>query len=159
MYKLLCLLLVAISIGMSPVSLNADDGEEVVSGVISELEEVDGKVNSISILTNNGDIKTFSINNENNSTKYGLENIAGERWTGNQLESGEEALERLKKHQSRLAPITIVAKKDLAIEIVDMENRNVKTNLSYLFACFAVAWIAFFTYLIIISGRLNKASK
>ena len=40
MYKLLCLLLVAISIGMSPVSLNADDGEEVVSGVISELEEV-----------------------------------------------------------------------------------------------------------------------
>jgi len=159
MYKLLCLLLVAASLVAGPTGLNADDGKEIVSGVISELEEIDGKINTISILTNEGDIKTFSINSKDSSTKYGLENIAGERWTGNQLENGEEALERLKKHQSRLAPVTIVAEKDTAIEIVDMESRNVKTNLYYLFACFAVAWGAFFVYLIIISGRLSKVSK
>ncbi|MBM01285.1 MAG: hypothetical protein CL762_00990 [Chloroflexi bacterium] len=159
MYKFLSLLVVTIFLGINPISLNADDGKQITSGVISNLEEGGGKSSKISILTNEGEIETFQINNENNSTKFGLENIAGERWTGNQSENGGEALKRLKQHQSRLAPITIVSENGLAAEIVDMESRNVRTNLWYLFACFTVAWIAFFVYLIIINGRLSKASK
>ena len=159
MYKFLSLLLVTTFLGMNPISLDADDGKQITSGVISSVEEESGKSSKISILTIEGEIITFEIENQNNSTKYGLENIAGERWTGNQSENGEEAFKRLKKHQSRLAPVTIVSENGLALEIVDMESRDVRTNLWYLFACFAVAWIAFFVYLIIINGRLSKTSK
>ena len=148
------LFILLIAIFLSPGILNADDGKIIVSGVISNLEEREGATISISILTNNGEIKTYELKD---STSYGLENIAGERWTGNQLESGKKALVKLREHQSRLAPITIVTDQNFAVEVVDMEKRNVKTNLAYLFACFAIAWVSFFVYLIIINGRMKKA--
>ena len=67
--------------------------------------------------------------------------------------------DKLKDHQKRFAPLTVLHEEGAAKEITDMENRNVKTNLSFLFACFAVAWVAFFAYVLIINGRLRKASK
>ena len=88
-----------------------------------------------------------------------MENIAGDRWVGNQNDNGKEVASKLKDHQKRFAPITVLHEKGVAKEIVDMEKRNVSSNLNFLFACFAVAWIAFFGYLVIINGRIKKSAQ
>ena len=51
MYKFLSLLLVTTFLGMNPISLDADDGKQITSGVISSVEEESGKSSKISILT------------------------------------------------------------------------------------------------------------
>ena len=101
----------------------------------------------------------IDIKSGDNSTEFGLENIAGDRWVGNQNDNGKEVASKLKDHQKRFAPITVLHEKGVAKEIVDMEKRNVSSNLNFLFACFAVAWIAFFGYLIIINGRIKKSAQ
>ena len=91
--------------------------------------------------------------------RFGLDNIAGERWTGNQNDDSIEVVSKLKDHQNRFVPLTILHNEGVAKEIVDMEKRDVSTNLNFLFACFAVAWVAFFGYLIIINGRIKRSLK
>lgn len=158
MYKYLFSILLVVFL-TQPSQIFADENEELVSGVINAISLDDnGDVEGILIMKNNGDFVNIDIKSGENPTEFGLENIAGERWIGNQNDNAKEVAAKLKGHQKRFAPITVLHKEGAAKEITDMENRNVKTNLSFLFACFAVAWIAFFAYVLIINGRLRKAS-
>ena len=159
MYKYLLSILLVVFL-THPSQIFADEHEELVSGVINAISLDDkGNVEGILIMKNDGEFLNIDIKSGENPTEFGLENIAGDRWTGNQNDNAKEVANKLKDHQKRFAPITVLHEKGAAKEITNMENRNVKTNLSYLFACFAVAWIAFFVYLLIINGRLRKASK
>ena len=143
-----------------PTLVLADDHEDLISGVINAISIDDnGNVEGILLMMNDGDFVNIDIKSGDNSTEFGLENIAGDRWVGNQNDNGKEVASKLKDHQKRFAPLTVLHEEGAAKEITDMENRNVKTNLSFLFACFAVAWVAFFAYVLIINGRLRKASK
>ena len=128
-----------------PTLVLADDHEDLISGVINAISIDDnGNVEGILLMMNNGDFMNIDIKSGDNSTEFGLENIAGDRWVGNQNDNGKEVASKLKDHQKRFAPITVLHEKGVAKEIVDMEKRNVSSNLNFLFACFAVAWIAFF---------------
>ena len=138
----------------------ADDHGDLISGVINAISMDDnGNVEGILLMTNNGDFMNIDIKSGDNSTEFGLENIAGDRWVGNQNDNGKEVASKLKDLQKRFAPITVLHEKGVAKEIVDMEKRNVSSNLNFLFACFAVAWIAFFGYLVIINGRIKKSAQ
>ena len=159
MYKYLFSFLLIVFL-TQPSQIFADEHEELVSGVINAISIDDnGNVEGILIMKNDGDFVNIDIKSGENPTEFGLENIAGDRWIGNQNDNAKEVAIKLKDHQKRFAPLTILHKEGAAKEITDMENRNVKTNLSFLFACFAVAWVAFFAYVLIINGRLRKASK
>ena len=143
-----------------PAFLFADDHEDLISGVINAISIDDnGNVEGILLMMNNGDFVNIDIKSGDNPTEFGLENIAGDRWVGNQNDNGKEVASKLKDLQKRFAPITVLHEKGVAKEIVDMEKRNVSSNLNFLFACFAVAWIAFFGYLIIINGRIKKSAQ
>jgi len=143
-----------------PTLLLADDHEELISGVINAISIDDnGNVEGILLMMNDGDFVNIDIKSGDNPTEFGLENIAGDRWVGNQKDNAKEVESKLKDHQKRFAPITVLHEKGVAKEIVDMEKRNVSSNLNFLFACFAVAWIAFFGYLIIINGRIKKSAQ
>ena len=143
-----------------PTFVLADDHEDLISGVINAISIDDnGNVEGILLMMNNGDFVNIDIKSGDNPTEFGLENIAGDRWVGNQNDNGKEVASKLKDLQKRFAPITVLHEKGVAKEIVDMEKRNVSSNLNFLFACFAVAWIAFFGYLIIINGRIKKSAQ
>ena len=143
-----------------PALVFADDHEDLISGVINAISIDDnGNVEGILLMMNNGDFMNIDIKSGDNSTEFGLENIAGDRWVGNQNDNGKEVASKLKDHQKRFAPITVLHEKGVAKEIVNMKKRNVSSNLNFLFACFAVAWIAFFGYLIIINGRIKKSAQ
>ncbi len=152
------LIILALFISFSSYeNLKADEGEEIFSGVISQIDaDSDGKLEAVHILLNDGTTKRFEVSSGEKPTEFGLENIAGERWVGNQNAHPIMAATQLAEHQKRLAPITVVSKGNEAVEIVDREQRNVSTNLIYLFVCFAVAWLSFFGYLFIISGRIRS---
>ncbi len=156
-YVLSILLVLFVS---QPTIMFADDHEDLISGVINAISIDDnGNVEGILLMMNNGEFMNIDIKSGDNPTEFGLENIAGDRWVGNQNDNGKEVASKLKDHQKRFAPITILHEKGVAKEIVDMEKRNVSSNLNFLFACFAVAWIAFFGYLVIINGRIKKSSQ
>ena len=159
MYKYLFSFLLILFL-TQPSQIFADEHEELVSGVINAISiDANGNVEGILIMKNDGDFVNIDIKSGENPTEFGLENIAGVRWIGNQNDNAKEVAIKLKDHQKRFAPLTILHKEGAAKELTDLENRNVKTNLSFLFACFAVAWVAFFAYVLIINGRLRKASK
>ena len=156
-YVFSILLLIFIS---QPSLMFADDHEDLISGVINAISIDDnGNVEGILLMMNDGDFVNIDIKSGDNPTEFGLENIAGDRWVGNQNDNGKEVASKLKDLQKRFAPITVLHEKGVAKEIVDMEKRNVSSNLNFLFACFAVAWIAFFGYLVIINGRIKKSSQ
>ena len=140
-------------------ALYADGHTEIDSGIIKMIEtDSNEELINITILKNDGSEKTFSISKGENPTEYGLENIAGERWIGNQNSNGKIIPNKLRDHQKRFAPVTILSSKNIAQEIVDMEKRDVRANLTYLFICFFIAWLAFFSYLFIINNRIKSIS-
>ena len=157
MYKFLFSVIMMCLI-VQPVNVFADDHGDLVSGVINAISvDEDAQLEGILLMTSDGQFLNINIKSGENPTEFGLDNIAGERWTGNQNDDSKEVVLKLKDHQKRFIPITILHNEGLAKEIVDMEKRDVSSNLNFLFACFAVAWVAFFGYLIIINGRIKKS--
>ena len=157
MYKFLFSVIMMCLI-VQPINVFADDHGDLVSGVINAISvDEDGQLEGILLMTSDGQFLNIDIKSGENPTEFGLDNIAGERWTGNQNDDSKEVVLKLKDHQKRFVPITILHNEGLAKEIVDMEKRDVSSNLNFLFACFTVAWVAFFGYLIIINGRIKKS--
>jgi len=120
------------------VGIETDDDDQLIAFVISD---------SSGILT------TFNVSD---TTKYGLENQAGDRWVSNHKEGSIEAARRLFEHQERFAPVTVsyteVSESSgritgIATSVVDREQGKLETNLAYIFAVFAITWIIFFAYI------------
>ena len=92
-----------------PTLVLADDHEDLISGVINAISIDDnGNVEGILLMMNNGDFMNIDIKSGDNSTEFGLENIAGDRWVGNQNDNGKEVASKLKDLQKRFAPITVL---------------------------------------------------
>ena len=120
------------------VGIETDDDDQLIAFVVSD---------SSGILT------TFNVSD---TTKYGLENQAGDRWVSNHKEGSIEAARRLFEHQERFAPVTVsyteVSESSgqitgIATSVVDREQGKLETNLGYIFAVFAITWIMFFAYI------------
>ena len=158
MYKIIFSLLLVFFI--FPTSVLADSHDDLISGVINAISaDDDGHLEGILLMTNDGQFVNIDVKSGDSPTEYGLENIAGDRWVGNQNDDSLLVVSKLKDLQERFAPITVLHTEGVAKEIVDMEKRNVSGNLNFLFACFAVAWVAFFGYLVILNGRIKKSSQ
>ena len=159
MYKFFISIILFTSILQSSV-IFADEHEELVSGVINAISIDDkGHVEGILLMINTGEFVNIDLSSGDNPTQFGLENIAGDRWIGNQNDNAIELANKLEEHKERFAPLTVLHEKGVAKEIVDLEQRNISSNLNFLFACFAVAWLAFFGYLVILNGRIRKSLK
>tara|TARA_B100000029_G_scaffold500134_1_gene571420 strand:+ start:116 stop:643 length:528 start_codon:yes stop_codon:yes gene_type:complete len=134
--------------------VNADDGSNVISGIITSItKNSEDHLESLEIIDNKGNIIKLNVSSENINTEYGLENITGERWVSNQKESPKKAYQVLLDHQERLIPITVTKRDEIALKIVEKEKRNLDTNLTYLAVVFALAWLSFFGYIYIIERR------
>ena len=120
------------------VGIETDDDDQLIAFVVSD---------------SSGILATFNVSD---TTKYGLENQAGDRWVSNHKEGSIEAARRLFEHQERFAPVTVSYTKvsessgritGIATSVVDREQGKLETNLAYIFAVFAITWIIFFAYI------------
>ena len=120
------------------VGIETDDDDQLIAFVVSD---------------SGGILTTFKVSD---TTKYGLENQAGDRWVSNHKDGSIEAARRLYEHQERFAPITVsyteVSESSaritgIATSVVDREQGKLETNLGYIFAVFAITWIMFFAYI------------
>ena len=126
----------------------------IVNGIVVGIE-TDGNDQLITFVVSDsgGILTTFKVSD---TTKYGLENQAGDRWVSNHKDGSIEAARRLYEHQERFAPITVsyteVSESSaritgIAKSVVDREKGKLETNLGYIFAVFAITWIMFFAYI------------
>ena len=90
------------------------------------------------------------------STEYGLESQSGDRWVATQADEPVEVVSRLRDHQQRFAAITVTSQNGVALSVVERESGKLETNLSFLFAVFAVTWAGFFAYIFFVSRKQRE---
>jgi CcmD family protein len=124
----------------------------IATGVVAEVEtDDDGELNAFSIIIGSGAVIRFTVAP---STEYGLENRVGERWVSDQSADPKEAAIRLTDQQRRLTQISVQADDGgVATSVVQAESADIDSNLGYLFAVVAIAWITIMAYVVYIGVR------
>ena len=127
----------------------------IPTGVVTSIETgVDGGLTAFSIVRGDGANQRFTVSSANPNTEYGLENRVGDRWVSDQASNPQEAAARLRDQQRRLAQISVLSiDGGVAISVVQAESTDVDTNLGYLLAVVAIAWIAIMAYVLYLSVR------
>ena len=139
---------------LDPPSVALAQSTPIVNGIVVDIEiDDDDQLITFVVSDSGGILTTFKLSD---TTKYGLENQAGDRWVSTHKEGSVEAARRLFEHQERFAPVTVsyteVSESSgritvIATSVVDREQGKLETNLGYIFAVFAITWIMFFAYL------------
>ncbi len=127
----------------------------ITTGVVTAVEAGDdGGLTAFSIVSGDGSVQRFTVSSANPNTEYGLENRVGDRWVSDQSSDPQEAADRLRDQQRRLAQISVQSDGDgSAISIVQAQSTDVDTNLGYLLAVVAIAWIAIMAYVLYLGVR------
>ena len=114
----------------------------------------DGGLTAFSIIRGDGSVQRFTVSSANPNTEYGLENRVGDRWVSDQASNPQEAADRLRDQQRRLAQISVQSDDGgVAISVVQAESTDIDTNLGYLLAVVAIAWIAIMAYVLYLGVR------
>lgn len=138
-------------------SASAQEGRTITSGIVIGVQtDSDGRLVRFAISDSSGTDIEYTVED---STEYGLESQAGDRWVSTQAEDPVEIVNRLNDHRQRFAPITVVSQNGVASSVVERESGKLETNLSYLFAVFAVTWAGFFAYIFYISRKQRELQK
>ena len=132
----------------------------IVTGVVNEVEiSGDGALDGFSVLSGDGNIHRFTVSSTSPNTSFGLENRVGERWVSDLAADAREAATRLQDQQRRLTQISIQSDANgVAISVVQAESRDVSSNLGYLFAVVAIAWIGIAAYVVYLGVRQRTLS-
>ena len=127
----------------------------VTTGVVTEVEASDdGALVGVSLLTGDGTVHRFTVSSTNPNTSFGLENRVGDRWVSDLATDAREAATRLRDQQRRLTQISVQSDANgVAISVVQAESRDVSSNLGYLFAVVAIAWIGIAAYVVYLGVR------
>ncbi|MXX93114.1 MAG: hypothetical protein F4Y63_06635 [Chloroflexi bacterium] len=127
----------------------------IATGVVTLVETGDdGGLTAFSIVRGDGNIQQFTVSSSNPNTEYGLENRVGDRWVSDQASNPQEAADRLRDQQRRLAQISVQSDDGgVAISVVQAESTDIDTNLGYLLAVVAIAWIAIMAYVLYLGVR------
>lgn len=127
----------------------------ITTGVVTSVETGDdGGLVAFSIVTGDGGMERFTVSSANPNTEYGLENRVGDRWVSDQASNPQESVDRLRDQQRRLAQISVQSSDSgVAISVVQAESTDVDTNLGYLLAVVAIAWIAIIAYVLYLGVR------
>ena len=139
-----------LTLGLS--SLVSAQSPSVTTGVVTQVETADdGALTGFSVLGGDGRIIQFTVSS---STSFGLENRVGERWVSDMRSDPNEAATRLRDQQNRLALISVQSDAGgVAISVVQAESKDVSSNLGYLFAVVAIAWIGIAAYVVYLGLR------
>ncbi len=143
-------ILFVFAVGAVPVSAQTN-----ISGVVSDVKtDGSGALTGFTVLDENGVSITFTVTN---TTEFGLEDRAGDRWVARFAGNEAEAAGRLLDHQRRFAPITVSSEDgQTALTVTESFPRNLDANLIYLGSAFAVVWIFFFAYIFWIWRKQNR---
>lgn len=127
----------------------------ITTGVVTSVETGDDDgLTAFSIISGDGAIRRFTVSSANPNTEYGLENRVGDRWVSDQALNPQEAADRLRDQQRRLAHISVQSDNGgVAISVVQSESTDIDTNLGYLLAVVAIAWIAIMAYVLYLGVR------
>ena len=135
----------------------AQGGQEITNGIIVGVATDDnGGLLRIAVSNSGGTITEFDVSPE---TEFGLESQTGDRWNSTIADDPVEAVTRLRDHQQRFTAITVTSENGVALSVVDKEEGRLETNLSYLFAVFAITWAGFFAYIFFISRKQRELQK
>ena len=160
MRRLVAMLAVAVALvapGVLTLPASAQSGSELISGVVIGVDTNEaGELERFALTDSGGNDIVFTVND---STEFGLENQAGDRWVATQGAEPVEAVRRLRDHQSRFAAVTVTAESGVALSVVEREGGKLETNLKFLFAVFAVTWAGFFAYVFWVSGRQRELQR
>lgn len=136
---------------------SAQSGREITNGVVIRVEtDSQGRLDQFAISDSNGNEIEYSVDD---STAYGLESQSGDRWVSTQAKDPVEVVNRLNDHRQRFAAITVVSQNGIASSVVERESGKLETNLTFLFAVFAVTWAGFFAYIFFISRKQRELQK
>lgn len=142
---------------LSPASVSAQDGRQITNGIIVGVQADDqGRLQRFALSDSGGTVTEYTVQD---STEYGLETQAGDRWVATQADEPVEVVTRLRNHQSRFAAVTVTSENGVALSIVERESGKLETNLSYLFAVFAVTWVGFFAYIFFVSRKQRELQR
>lgn len=135
----------------------AQEGRQTMSGIIVGVAtDTDGRLERFAISDSGGTITEYTVQG---STEYGLETQAGDRWVATQAEEPVEVVRRLRDHQQRFAAVTVTSENGIALSVVERESGKLETNLSFLFAVFAVTWAGFFAYIFFVSRKQRELQR
>ena len=156
---LAALALVMLGIAFQPVvSASGHDGS-LVTGVVIRVDVAgDGGLSGFTLVTADGDAVAVSVDA---GTEFGLENAVGDRWVSEGGASGlSEAVGRLRDQQRRQQQVTVQMGGDgVAGSVVQARPVTVSSNLGYLFAAFAIAWLALMAYVLYLGQRHRSLTR
>ena len=143
-------IVLVLTLGLS--SVISAQSPVVTTGVVTHVEtEDDGTLTGFSILSGDGSVIQFTVSS---STSFGLENRVGERWISDLASDPSEAATRLRDQQNRLAQISVQSDAGgVATSVVQAESKDVSSNLGYLFAVVAIAWVGIAAYVLYLGVR------
>ncbi len=146
---------VAVILTLSVSNAASAQSPGITTGVVTEVETSgDGALTGLSLLTGDGNVHRFAVSSTDPNTSFGLENRVGDRWVSDLATDAREAATRLRDQQTRLTQISVQSNANgIAISIVQAESRDVSSNLGYLFAVVAIAWIGIASYVLYIGLR------
>lgn len=145
----------ALAVGVSVLDAGGVDAQAggLVTGVVIAVHTSDdGVLSGVALVTSEGETVQFAVNS---ATSFGLENAVGDRWVS---ESGDtdlvEAESRLRDQQRRQQQVTAQLNEDgSATSVVQARPVSVSSNLGYLFAAFAIGWLALMGYVLYLGQR------
>ena len=121
---------------IGPLTIAADENEQIYRGNVVQLEiKEGGELARLFLVDEHGNITKFDVDN---SSEYGLENKAGDRWVSNQEKGGIHVVDLLRDHQIRFIPVVVTSKNGVASSVVELESGKLETNLGFLFAVFSI---------------------
>ncbi len=153
-----CVLALVLSLFIA--SVVSAQASSISTGVVTSVEtDDDGGLTAFSIVEGDGGVLRFTVSSANPNTEFGLENRVGDRWVSDQASNPREAANRLRDQQSRLTKISVQSDANgVAVSVVQAASTDVDTNLGYLFAVVAIAWIAIMAYVVYLGVRQRTIS-
>ncbi len=153
--KLCAVLVVATLVIATSVRSVSAQSPSILTGVVTGVEVGEnGELIAFSIVDGDGNDLRFMVSSSNPNTSYGLENRVGDRWVSDHATAPREAATRLRDQQSRLAQISVQSHENgVAASVVQAQSVDIDTNLGYVFAVVAIAWIGIMAYVVYMGVR------
>lgn len=131
---------------------------DITTGVVVRVERSEsGGLSGIRLVTSAGETVAFEITGD---TSFGLENAVGDRWvTSDGGTDLAEALRRVEDQQRRQQQVTVESAAGVATSVVQARPVSVSSNLGYLFAAFAIGWLALVAYVLYLGQRHRTLSQ
>ncbi len=129
-------------------------GTMIKTGVVVNVESTSsGELIGFTISDRQGVRTSFTVTN---TTTFGLDNIAGERWEASIAEAPLQATAELQRHMANFLPITVSSSTPgIATEVIESQPQNVESNLAWVGATFGIVWIGLFIYIVWIRSQVS----